>query len=69
MDGIEQGAGPSVLPLPNPSRLAEVKSEDVLRWTQGRALVATWYTVGDDHCIAQLYSDAHTRRAPRTMQR
>lgn len=41
MDGIEEGARPIVLPLSNPSRLAEVKPEDVLRWTQGRALVAT----------------------------
>ena len=41
MDGIEEGARPIVLPLSNPSRLAEAKPEDVLKWTQGRALIAT----------------------------
>ena len=41
VDGIEEGARPIVLPLSNPSRLAEAKPEDLLRWTQGRALVAT----------------------------
>lgn len=32
---------PIVLPLSNPTRLIEAKPEDILKWTKGRALVAT----------------------------
>ncbi|KAF5557863.1 malate dehydrogenase (oxaloacetate-decarboxylating) [Fusarium mexicanum] len=32
---------PIVLPLSNPTRLHEAKPEDILKWTNGRALVAT----------------------------
>ncbi len=32
---------PIILPLSNPTRLAEAKPEDLLRWTGGRALVAS----------------------------
>ena len=39
--GAAAGAKPIVMPLSNPSKLAEAKPEDVLRWTGGRALVAT----------------------------
>ncbi|KAF9528545.1 hypothetical protein CPB83DRAFT_929922 [Crepidotus variabilis] len=38
---LEEGARPIVLPLSNPSRLCEAKPEDVLKWTNGQALVAT----------------------------
>ncbi len=41
MDGMEEGARPIVLPLSNPIRLSEARPEDVLRWTKGKALVAT----------------------------
>jgi malic enzyme len=34
-------ARPVVMPFSNPSELSEVVPEDVLRWTDGRALVAT----------------------------
>ena len=32
---------PVVLPMSNPTAISEAKPEDVLRWTEGRALVAT----------------------------
>ena len=32
---------PIILPLSNPSRLVEVKPEDAMKWSQGKALIAT----------------------------
>ena len=32
---------PIIFPLSNPTELAEAKAEDLIRWTEGRALVAT----------------------------
>ncbi|KAF9523079.1 hypothetical protein CPB83DRAFT_863423 [Crepidotus variabilis] len=40
-NGLEEGARPIILPLSNPSRLCEAKPEDLLKWTNGQALVAT----------------------------
>lgn len=41
MQGLDEGAHPIILPLSNPSRLAEAKPEDLVHWTNGRALIAT----------------------------
>lgn len=32
---------PIILPLSNPTRLHEAKPEDLIKWTDGKALVAT----------------------------
>lgn len=32
---------PMIFPLSNPTELAEARAEDLIRWTDGRALVAT----------------------------
>uniref|UniRef100_UPI003704894D malic enzyme-like NAD(P)-binding protein n=1 Tax=Streptococcus dysgalactiae TaxID=1334 RepID=UPI003704894D len=32
---------PIILPLSNPTKLAEAKAEDLLRWTNGKALIGT----------------------------
>jgi len=32
---------PVIFPLSNPTKLAEAKAEDLIRWSDGRALVAT----------------------------
>lgn len=41
LHGSDEGAHPIILPLSNPSRLAEATPEQLLHWTGGRALVAT----------------------------
>ncbi|KAF8883474.1 hypothetical protein CPB84DRAFT_1817054 [Gymnopilus junonius] len=41
MRGLDEGAHPIILPLSNPSRLAEATPEDLMHWTKGRALIAT----------------------------
>ena len=41
MRGLDEGAHPIILPLSNPSRLAEAAPADLMRWTTGKALIAT----------------------------
>lgn len=38
---------PVIFPLSNPTRLAEAKAADLIKWTNGRALVATGIPAGD----------------------
>jgi malate dehydrogenase (oxaloacetate-decarboxylating) len=40
---------PVILPMSNPTAISEAKPEDVLRWTEGRALVATGSPFDDVH--------------------
>jgi malate dehydrogenase (oxaloacetate-decarboxylating) len=40
-------SAPIVLPLSNPGDKAEAKADDIIRWTSGRALVATGSPTGD----------------------
>jgi len=40
-DGLVHGEKPIIMPLSNPSRLVEAHPADILKWTDGRALVAT----------------------------
>ncbi|EDQ98154.1 uncharacterized protein LACBIDRAFT_309784 [Laccaria bicolor S238N-H82] len=43
----DPGTKPIIMPLSNPGKLVEAKPEDVLRWTGGRALVATGSPFGN----------------------
>ncbi|KAJ2914932.1 hypothetical protein MD484_g5500, partial [Candolleomyces efflorescens] len=46
-DNLTNGEKPIVLPLSNPSRLVEALPEDIMKWTEGRALVATGSPFGE----------------------
>ena len=41
MEGLDNGARPIIMPLSNPSRLVEATPENLLKWTNGKALIAT----------------------------
>ncbi|MEJ7388458.1 malic enzyme-like NAD(P)-binding protein, partial [Staphylococcus epidermidis] len=38
---------PIILPLSNPTKLAEAKAENILKWTNGEALIGTGIPVDD----------------------
>ncbi|RXW17686.1 hypothetical protein EST38_g8168 [Candolleomyces aberdarensis] len=44
---LTNGEKPIILPLSNPSRLVEALPEDIMKWTEGRALVATGSPFGE----------------------
>jgi malate dehydrogenase (oxaloacetate-decarboxylating) len=46
-NNLTNGEKPIVLPLSNPSRLVEALPEDIMKWTEGRALVATGSPFGE----------------------
>ncbi|KAJ2930342.1 hypothetical protein H1R20_g6763, partial [Candolleomyces eurysporus] len=44
---LTNGEKPIILPLSNPSKLVEALPEDIMKWTEGRALVATGSPFGE----------------------
>lgn len=44
---LTKGEKPIIFPLSNPSRLVEALPEDIMKWTEGRALVATGSPFGE----------------------
>ncbi|MCR1901534.1 malolactic enzyme [Ligilactobacillus apodemi] len=54
---------PVIFPLSNPTRLAEAKAEDLLKWTDGRALVATGIPAGDIEYNGVTYSIGQANNA------
>ena len=46
---------PIIFPLSNPTKLAEAKAEDLIKWTDGRALVATGIPADDVDCKGGTY--------------
>lgn len=54
---------PVIFPLSNPTRLAEAKAEDLLKWTDGRALVATGIPAGDIEYNGVIYNIGQANNA------
>ncbi|MBM6585913.1 malolactic enzyme [Pediococcus acidilactici] len=54
---------PIIFPLSNPTKLAEAKAEDLLKWTDGRALIATGIPVDDIEYNGVIYQIGQANNA------
>jgi len=54
---------PIIMPLSNPTALAEAKPEDLLTWTQGKAIIATGSPFPDVHYQGRWYRIAQSNNA------
>ena len=54
---------PMIFPLSNPTKLAEAKAEDLIKWTSGRALVATGVPAADVHYHGVTYQIGQANNA------
>ncbi|MFT8812235.1 malolactic enzyme [Oenococcus sp.] len=56
-------ARPIIFPISNPTKLAEAKAEDVLKWTDGQALIGTGVPVSDISYKGQTYQIGQANNA------
>lgn len=54
---------PIIMPLSNPTSLSEAKPEDLLKWTQGNAIIATGSPFPDVHFDGKYYRIAQSNNA------
>jgi malate dehydrogenase (oxaloacetate-decarboxylating) len=54
---------PIIFPLSNPTKLAEAKAEDLIKWTDGRALVATGIPAPDVNYNGAIYQIGQANNA------
>ncbi|MFT9266343.1 malolactic enzyme [Oenococcus sp.] len=56
-------ARPIIFPISNPTKLAEAKAEDILKWTDGQALIGTGVPVSDISYKGQTYQIGQANNA------
>ncbi|MCV3296516.1 MAG: malolactic enzyme [Oenococcus sp.] len=56
-------ARPIIFPISNPTKLAEAKAEDILKWTDGQALIGTGVPVADISFKGQTYQIGQANNA------